>query len=84
MGSSESKEEDVIVMPINQGSQSDSYHNLSVHKSTLGATLMIMAIMICSMTCCYLWCKNLLRKPGVRAIRKEIEMAKKDQLADFP
>ena len=83
MGSTESKE-DVIVVPVHQGSESDSYHNLSVHRSTLGATLLIMAVMMLSMACCYFWCKNLLRKPGVRAIRQEIEMAKKGQLADFP
>ena len=83
MGSTESKEE-VIVVPVHQGSEADSYHNLSVHKSTLGATLLIMAVMLLSMACCYFWCRNLMHKPGVRAIRQEIEMAKKGQLTDFP
>ena len=83
MGSTESKEE-VIVVPVHQGSEADSYHNLSVHKNTLGATLMIMAVMLLSMACCYFWCRNLMHKPGVRAIRQEIEMTKKGQLPDFP
>ena len=45
---------------------------------------MIMAVMLLSMACCYFWCRNLMHKPGVRAIRQEIEMTKKGQLPDFP
>ena len=84
MGSSESKEDVSIVVPVHQGSEGDNYYTHSVHKSTLGATLLIMAVMIMSMACCYFGCRNLLRKPGVRAIRAEMEMAKKGQLPDFP
>ena len=79
MGSSESKDNNIVVVPVQQGEANDGYHNMSVHKSTLGATVLIVIVMLICMGCCYFWCKNLVNKPGVRAVRKEI-----DQLAKYP
>ena len=79
MGSSESKESEIVIVPMQQGATNDGYHNISLHKSTLGATVLIVLVMLLCMSCMWFWCKNLVNKPGVKAVRKEI-----DQLAKYP
>ena len=79
MGSQESKDNNVVVVPVQQGETNDGYHSINVHKSTLGATVVVVLVILISFGCCYYWCKSLVNKPSIKAARKEIE-----QLANYP